>query len=107
MSTIDLTPSWRTAIEICIIALEAGTETGKELARGELRDMADNLDQMLREQAPDPSEIRDRLRTRPNHWEEQPGHPVEDWQAEVANRDTALGYLEWCEARRLNARDGI
>ena len=37
---------------------------------------------------------------RANHWDEQEGHPVTDWQLEVANDDTRLGYLAWVEARR-------
>lgn len=37
--------------------------------------------------------------TNPCPWDEQPGHPVEDWQYEVANGDTRLGYLEWVAAR--------
>jgi len=28
-------------------------------------------------------------------WEEHPEHCVEDWQYEVANGDTRLGYWEW------------
>ena len=30
------------------------------------------------------------------HWSKGPeGYPEEDWQAQVANRDTRLGYWEW------------
>jgi len=100
MSKVDITPTWRTAIEICILVLEAGTERGKELAKQELREMGDHLDGAFPGNAPD---VQDRLRTRPNHWKEQPGHPVEDWQAEVAARDTALGYSDWCDVRRTYA----
>lgn len=28
-------------------------------------------------------------------WEQHPSHSVEDWQSEVANGDTRLGYWEW------------
>jgi hypothetical protein len=28
-------------------------------------------------------------------WDENPKYPVEDWQYEVSNGDTRLGYLEW------------
>lgn len=39
---------------------------------------------------PDPSPV----------WaEEAPDHPIEDWQYEVANDDTRLGYWEWVKAR--------
>lgn len=30
---------------------------------------------------------------------ENPAHPVCDWQGEVANDDTRLGYLDWVDAR--------
>ncbi|HEX7781206.1 MAG TPA: hypothetical protein VF509_00205 [Sphingobium sp.] len=32
-------------------------------------------------------------------WVEDPAHPVRDWQGEVANDDTRLGYLDWVDAR--------
>jgi hypothetical protein len=32
-------------------------------------------------------------------WADRPGHPVADWQAEVANNDTRLGYWAWVVAR--------
>ena len=32
-----------------------------------------------------------------NHWSENPDYPVEDWQYEVANNETRLGYHEWVE----------
>ena len=34
-----------------------------------------------------------------SHWDEVPGHPVEDWRYEVANNDTRLGYLDWVQHR--------
>jgi len=35
-----------------------------------------------------------------DYWnDEYPGYPVADWQYEVANGDTRLGYWEWAEAR--------
>jgi len=33
-------------------------------------------------------------------WDEVPEHPLADWQAEVANGDTRLGYHPWAAARR-------
>jgi hypothetical protein len=30
-----------------------------------------------------------------SHWEEDPQHPVADWQYEVSNDDTRLGYRDW------------
>lgn len=33
-------------------------------------------------------------------WAEIPGHPVTDWQAEVANCDTRRGYHDWVQARK-------
>ena len=29
------------------------------------------------------------------HWDNDPEFPVSDWQYEVANDDTRLGYREW------------
>jgi len=34
-----------------------------------------------------------------NHWGNHPDFPVEDWQYEVANNDTRLGYQDWLESR--------
>lgn len=34
-----------------------------------------------------------------NPWAEDTTHPVEDWQFEVANDDTRLGYWEWVKAQ--------
>ncbi|QUT07574.1 hypothetical protein KFK14_09340 [Sphingobium phenoxybenzoativorans] len=33
------------------------------------------------------------------HWDEFPEHPLADWQAEVANGDTRLGYHAWAAVR--------
>jgi predicted RNA-binding Zn-ribbon protein involved in translation (DUF1610 family) len=33
------------------------------------------------------------------HWDDRPGHPVEDWKYEVANDDTRQSYAEWCASR--------
>lgn len=32
-------------------------------------------------------------------WAERQGHPIADWQYEVANGDTRRGYRDWCIAR--------
>jgi hypothetical protein len=32
-------------------------------------------------------------------WSEIPGYPFADWQAEVADGDTQLGYAEWAAAQ--------
>lgn len=32
-------------------------------------------------------------------WAVHPDHPVADWQAEVVNDDTRLGYWDWVAAR--------
>jgi len=34
-----------------------------------------------------------------DHWAESPDYPLADWQAEVANGDTRLGYWDWVAAR--------
>jgi len=36
----------------------------------------------------------------PGHWEEDPTNPSKDWQYEVANGDTRLGYHAWCENQK-------
>ncbi len=36
-------------------------------------------------------------------WGSDPDYPVADWQYEVANDDTRLGYWEWVEAQREHA----
>lgn len=33
-------------------------------------------------------------------WADDPEYPVSDWQLEVANDDTRLGYWQWVEAQR-------
>jgi len=35
----------------------------------------------------------------PGHWDEFPEHPLADWQSEVANGDTRLGYHAWAASR--------
>ncbi len=47
--TIDMTPTWAGAVEIYLMALEDGTDTGKEMAREEIRRMAQMLDQINEE----------------------------------------------------------
>lgn len=39
-NTIELTPTWAEALNICLVVLESGTHVGKELAKQELRNMA-------------------------------------------------------------------
>lgn len=38
-------------------------------------------------------------------WGEDPDHPVADWQYEVANDDTRLGYWDWVRIQRTYADD--
>ena len=33
-------------------------------------------------------------------WDENPLFPVSDWQQEVANNDTRLGYADWVDHNR-------
>jgi hypothetical protein len=41
-----------------------------------------------------------------NYWQdEDPEHPVSDWQTEVANGDTRAGYWEWAHAARSSDSD--
>ena len=34
-----------------------------------------------------------------SHWEDVPGCPASDWQYEVANGDTRLGYADWAASK--------
>ena len=43
--TVDMTPSWSTAMDILILMLESGDDEGKELAKQELRNLAKQVDQ--------------------------------------------------------------
>jgi hypothetical protein len=36
----------------------------------------------------------------PSHWDTDPEFPIWDWQYEVTNGDTRLGYREWTEHQR-------
>ncbi len=38
------------------------------------------------------------------HWGSHPDHPFGDWQYEVANEDTRLGYWEWV-AQEIRSND--
>lgn len=38
-----------------------------------------------------------------NHWVDQEDFPPADWQEEVANGDTRLGYADWVEQARSEA----
>ena len=39
-------------------------------------------------------------------WDSDPDYPVSEWQYEVANDDTRLGYWEWVEwVREIAAQD--
>lgn len=44
IGTIDLTPTWRALLPVFLLALEEGTEEGKQIAREELGRMADAAD---------------------------------------------------------------
>ena len=43
--TIDMTPSWSTAMDILILILERGDDEGKARAKQELRSLAKQVDQ--------------------------------------------------------------
>jgi len=45
-NTIDMTPSWSTAMDILILMLESGDDESKALAKQELRDLGKQLDEM-------------------------------------------------------------
>lgn len=41
------------------------------------------------------------MKEKPSIWDADPEYPVADWQFEVANDDTRLGYREWVENQKL------
>lgn len=41
------------------------------------------------------------------HWEEDSRFPLTDWKYEVGNDDTRLGYHQWVEVKRDNARTSV
>ena len=45
MNTIDIGLTWKAAMEILIMGLENGTDEGKRMARTELREIAEHLDE--------------------------------------------------------------
>lgn len=47
MRTIDMTPTWETAVRIYLLVLEDGTEEGKETAREELLRLARQYDALV------------------------------------------------------------
>jgi hypothetical protein len=51
MRTIDITPSWETAVRIYMMVLEEGTEEGKASAREELLRLARNYDALVADMA--------------------------------------------------------
>jgi len=49
MRTIDMTPTWETAVRIYMMVLEDGTDESKVTAREELLRLARNYDQLTAE----------------------------------------------------------
>lgn len=47
MKSIDLTPTWETAVQIYLLVLEEGTEEGKVTARDELLRLARTYDALI------------------------------------------------------------
>jgi hypothetical protein len=47
MKTIDLTPTWETAVHIYLLVLDEGAEEGKAMAREELLRLARNYDALV------------------------------------------------------------
>jgi len=39
------------------------------------------------------------------YWEQHDGFPVLDWQFEVANADTRLGYWEWVSNKIITEQE--
>lgn len=51
MKTIDITPSWETAVNIYLLVLEEGTKEGKATARDELLRLARQYDALVADMA--------------------------------------------------------
>lgn len=51
MRTIDLTPSWETAVRIYLLVLEDGSEESRVTAREELLRLARQYDELVAEMA--------------------------------------------------------
>lgn len=49
MKSIDLTPTWETAVHIYLMVLEEGAEEGKDIARKELLRLARTYDALMAE----------------------------------------------------------
>ncbi len=39
-------------------------------------------------------------------WGEDAKYPVSDWQLEVANNNTRLGYWDWVNKKKVENKDG-
>ena len=98
--TVDLTPTWAAAVDILIMSLQAGSPLGQQAAREELMRIASWLDNNYSSHAPrtDPADV-----DLASQWQNHPDWPVVDWQLEVANNDTRLGYLDWVAVRIVKA----
>ena len=48
--TIDMTPTWSTAMDIIIMVMESGGDEGKALAKQELRDIGKMLDELKQQE---------------------------------------------------------
>ena len=57
----------------------------------------------------DPSRFREgqglQIDPKRSHWDDIPGHPLEDWKNEVKEGDTRAGYEEWAAARIEQAKN--
>lgn len=63
------------------------------LAKGDLADIEDVIIQRGSRLNPLPYVYR------PNCWDDHDKFPVHDWQSEVGNGDTRLGYWDWVETQ--------
>ncbi len=89
--TVNIKPTWLGVVNVCIMAIESGSPIGYNAACHELREIGRYMDSHVPDNAP----------VLQSHWDENPDWPVEDWQIEVANDDTRLGYLDWVAARQI------
>lgn len=95
---LDDCPPWDESLPSDLRA-EVAAEVARRFDSTSIYDQIGDLAcQFLRERGFGPEQITptaEVLKLRHGAWGEHPGHPRSDWQQEVANRETCLGYFDW------------
>lgn len=53
----------------------------------------------------DSSRFRQKYGLEADYWGQDDEHSVSDWQAEISDNETRLGYWDWVEAQREQAQE--